>query len=118
MIARPGVTSLGRSGRAAARCSTPSGGCSSGGCIDGSVPVVAPIVNHRPDSIRLVTGNEELYERARAVIPGGVDSPVRAFGSVGGGPPFAARGGRGGGGGAAGGPGGGPLPAGGGPWFG
>src|SRR4051812_50090677 len=100
MIARPGVTSLGRSGRAAARCSTPSGGCSSGGCIDGSVPVVAPIVNHRPDSIRLVTGNEELYERARAVIPGGGDSPGRAFGSGGGGAPVPGRGGGGGGGGA------------------
>ena len=36
----------------------------------------------------LVTGNEELFERARAVIPGGVDSPVRAFGSVGGTPAF------------------------------
>src|SRR4051794_41228572 len=42
---------------------------------------------------RHVTRNEELYERARAVIPGGVDSPVRAFGSVGGTPLFAARGG-------------------------
>jgi glutamate-1-semialdehyde 2,1-aminomutase len=35
-----------------------------------------------------VTRSEELFERARAVIPGGVDSPVRAFGSVGGTPPF------------------------------
>lgn len=32
-----------------------------------------------------------LLERARAVIPGGVSSPVRAFGSVGGTPRFAAR---------------------------
>src|SRR5262249_13897928 len=30
----------------------------------------------------------ELYERARAVIPGGVNSPVRAFGAVGGTPVF------------------------------
>ncbi len=33
-----------------------------------------------------------LHERARAVIPGGVNSPVRAFGSVGGEPFFVARG--------------------------
>jgi glutamate-1-semialdehyde 2,1-aminomutase len=39
-----------------------------------------------------VTTNEELFERARARIPGGVDSPVRGFGSVGGTPVFAARG--------------------------
>jgi glutamate-1-semialdehyde 2,1-aminomutase len=32
--------------------------------------------------------NHELFERARKVIPGGVNSPVRAFGSVGGEPPF------------------------------
>ncbi len=34
--------------------------------------------------------NDELFERARAVIPGGVNSPVRAFGSVGGTPRFLA----------------------------
>jgi glutamate-1-semialdehyde 2,1-aminomutase len=39
-----------------------------------------------------VTRSEELFERARRVIPGGVDSPVRAFGAVGGTPPFVARG--------------------------
>jgi glutamate-1-semialdehyde 2,1-aminomutase len=33
----------------------------------------------------------ELFARARAVIPGGVDSPVRAFGAVGGEPYFVAR---------------------------
>lgn len=32
--------------------------------------------------------NEQLFERAKAVIPGGVNSPVRAFGSVGGVPRF------------------------------
>lgn len=32
--------------------------------------------------------NTSLFEAARAVIPGGVDSPVRAFGSVGGTPRF------------------------------
>ena len=35
--------------------------------------------------------NSELFERAKKVIPGGVNSPVRAFGSVGGEPYFAAR---------------------------
>jgi glutamate-1-semialdehyde 2,1-aminomutase len=39
-----------------------------------------------------VTRSEELFERARRVIPGGVNSPVRAFGAVGGIPRFAARG--------------------------
>ena len=29
-----------------------------------------------------------LFDRARRVIPSGVNSPVRAFGSVGGTPPF------------------------------
>ncbi|MBG6223766.1 glutamate-1-semialdehyde 2,1-aminomutase [Arthrobacter sp. CAN_A2] len=32
--------------------------------------------------------SEHLYERARALMPGGVNSPVRAFGSVGGTPRF------------------------------
>jgi glutamate-1-semialdehyde 2,1-aminomutase len=32
--------------------------------------------------------NKELFERAKRVIPGGVNSPVRAFGSVGGGVPY------------------------------
>jgi glutamate-1-semialdehyde 2,1-aminomutase len=36
--------------------------------------------------------NEQLFERAKAVIPGGVNSPVRAFGAVGGTPRFFARG--------------------------
>jgi glutamate-1-semialdehyde 2,1-aminomutase len=39
-----------------------------------------------------VTRSEELFERARRVIPGGVNSPVRAFGAVGGIPRFAVRG--------------------------
>jgi len=39
-----------------------------------------------------VTRSEELFERARRLIPGGVNSPVRAFGAVGGTPPFIARG--------------------------
>ncbi len=39
-----------------------------------------------------MTDNRELFERARRVIPGGVNSPVRAFGSVGGTPVFAVEG--------------------------
>jgi glutamate-1-semialdehyde 2,1-aminomutase len=35
---------------------------------------------------------EELFARARRVIPGGVSSPVRAFGAVGGTPAFAVGG--------------------------
>ena len=41
----------------------------------------------RPSSTTAST-NTSLFEAARAVIPGGVDSPVRAFGSVGGTPRF------------------------------
>jgi len=36
--------------------------------------------------------SEELFERAKALIPGGVNSPVRAFGAVGGTPRFIERG--------------------------
>jgi glutamate-1-semialdehyde 2,1-aminomutase len=36
--------------------------------------------------------SEELFERAKRSIPGGVNSPVRAFGAVGGVPRFAVRG--------------------------
>jgi glutamate-1-semialdehyde 2,1-aminomutase len=39
-----------------------------------------------------VTRNQELFERANRVIPGGVNSPVRAFRSVGGTPYFVQRG--------------------------
>ena len=35
--------------------------------------------------------NAELFERAQKVIPGGVNSPVRAFRAVGGTPRFIAR---------------------------
>jgi glutamate-1-semialdehyde 2,1-aminomutase len=38
-----------------------------------------------------VTTNQSLFDAAQAVIPGGVNSPVRAFGSVGGTPYFVAR---------------------------
>lgn len=37
-----------------------------------------------------MTSNEELFERAQRAIPGGVNSPVRAYGSVGGTPRFIA----------------------------
>src|SRR5580692_5894998 len=36
--------------------------------------------------------SRRLQQRAESMIPGGVNSPVRAFGSVGGGPPFIVRG--------------------------
>ncbi|MDF5754947.1 glutamate-1-semialdehyde 2,1-aminomutase [Spongiactinospora sp. TRM90649] len=36
--------------------------------------------------------SQELFDRARAVVPGGVNSPVRAFGAVGGTPRFMASG--------------------------
>ena len=35
-----------------------------------------------------MTRNEQLFERAKQIIPGGVNSPVRAFRAVGGTPPF------------------------------
>jgi glutamate-1-semialdehyde 2,1-aminomutase len=39
-----------------------------------------------------LTGSDDLFERAEALIPGGVNSPVRAFRAVGGTPRFIARG--------------------------
>jgi glutamate-1-semialdehyde 2,1-aminomutase len=39
-----------------------------------------------------MTRSEELFERAKELIPGGVNSPVRAFGGVGGTPRFIERG--------------------------
>ena len=36
--------------------------------------------------------NDSLFTRAQAIIPGGVNSPVRAFRSVGGTPRFIVRG--------------------------
>lgn len=38
------------------------------------------------------TRSQQLFQRARRVLPGGVNSPVRAFQAVGGDPPFVARG--------------------------
>jgi len=37
------------------------------------------------------TAGDGLRSRARDLFPGGVNSPVRAFRAVGGGPPFIAR---------------------------
>lgn len=42
--------------------------------------------------MKTMTENERLFTRAQRTIPGGVNSPVRAFRSVGGTPPFFARG--------------------------
>lgn len=39
-----------------------------------------------------MTRSDELFHQAGRVIPGGVNSPVRAYGAVGGTPPFVARG--------------------------
>ena len=39
-----------------------------------------------------MSNNDELFQRAQRTIPGGVNSPVRAFRSVGGTPPFFERG--------------------------
>jgi glutamate-1-semialdehyde 2,1-aminomutase len=39
-----------------------------------------------------VTGSDDLFERAQRLMPGGVNSPVRAFRGVGGAPFFVARG--------------------------
>ena len=41
---------------------------------------------------RKVEASRKLQKRAEQMIPGGVNSPVRAFGSVGGDPPFIVRG--------------------------
>ena len=40
----------------------------------------------------MASRNQQLYEQSQRVIPGGVNSPVRAFRSVGGNPIFVTRG--------------------------
>ena len=45
----------------------------------------------KPDTEHTSTRNAELFERAQRVIPGGVNSPVRAFRAVGGTPRFITR---------------------------
>lgn len=42
--------------------------------------------------MRITTASEQLFARAKALFPGGVNSPVRAFGAVGGTPVFLASG--------------------------
>src|ERR1700712_6043131 len=42
-------------------------------------------------STRSMTNSRDLQQRAAALLPGGVDSPVRAFRAVGGDPPFVER---------------------------
>src|SRR5262245_64315773 len=43
-------------------------------------------------SEHMASKNDLLFERSRRIIPGGVNSPVRAFRAVGGVPPFIERG--------------------------
>ena len=50
-----------------------------------SADLTAPV---RPAYPGTAPQSEALYARARAVTPGGVNSPVRAFGAVGGVPRF------------------------------
>src|SRR5262250_2828979 len=45
-----------------------------------------------PTSAKSTSKSKDLHRRASRVIPGGVDSPVRAFSSVGGEPPYIVRG--------------------------
>ncbi|MCA9261249.1 MAG: hypothetical protein KDA61_18670, partial [Planctomycetales bacterium] len=45
---------------------------------------------HRPSPVR--DKSRSAFERAQQLIPGGVNSPARAFGAVGGSPPFIQRG--------------------------
>src|SRR5512141_2224590 len=49
-------------------------------------------MNDNATPIRAVSRNDGLFERARVRIPAGVNSPVRAFRSVGGTPRFFTRG--------------------------
>src|SRR5512141_2917236 len=49
-------------------------------------------MNDNATPIRAVSRNDGLFERARVRIPAGVNSPVRAFRSVGGTPRFFERG--------------------------
>jgi glutamate-1-semialdehyde 2,1-aminomutase len=54
----------------------------------------AALTGRRNDSreTQVTSANDKLFERARDAIPGGVNSPVRAFHGVGGTPRFIARG--------------------------
>src|SRR5579864_2257474 len=56
------------------------------------VPGVAIVTGWEENVGRNTEQSRKLQKRAEAVIPGGVDSPVRAFRAVGGDPPFIVRG--------------------------
>ena len=47
-----------------------------------------PALETRKESAAMKVTQQDLFDRARQVIPGGVNSPVRAYGSVGGTPRF------------------------------
>jgi glutamate-1-semialdehyde 2,1-aminomutase len=51
--------------------------------------MIRPLTHTSPNAAR--TDGRSLFERAQARIPGGVNSPVRSFGAVGGDPFFVAR---------------------------
>ena len=47
--------------------------------------------NTKPSASQTASRNDALFERAKKLIPGGVNSPVRAFKAVGGTPRFVQR---------------------------
>jgi glutamate-1-semialdehyde 2,1-aminomutase len=49
------------------------------------------VVSAVPTAAPTTTASKDLFERANAVTPGGVNSPVRAFNAVGGTPRFIER---------------------------
>ena len=55
-----------------------------------AVPTITRMA-HEQDSVKHPSSSD-LFDAASKIIPGGVNSPVRAFGPVGGRPPFIARG--------------------------
>ena len=54
-------------------------------------PLAAPILNAEGVPLRELSRSKELQRRAEQYLPGGVNSPVRAFRAVGGDPPFLVR---------------------------
>ena len=55
------------------------------------VPTFSRFLPMKPNTDRQADNNARLFERAQSVIPGGVNSPVRAFRAVGGTPRFVQR---------------------------
>ncbi len=79
-----------RTGRAAHCCTCDTGGVSSTSTVtSASTPPAAGVPVPYPHE---APASAALFERARAVTPGGVNSPVRAFRAVGGTPRFMVRG--------------------------